>query len=159
MDIFLLVAAVLCLLVGFVGCVLPVLPGPPVSWVALLLLKFTHWGTGISWIWMLVFGVLVVGVTLLDYLIPAWGTKKLGGTRAGVWGATIGLIVGVFFPPVGLIFGPFFGALAGELIAGTPGKKSLKAAFGAFLGFLFGTGLKLIACTWITIYFVIAGFT
>jgi uncharacterized protein YqgC (DUF456 family) len=155
-DILLLIAAILCLLFGFAGCVIPVLPGPPTAWLALLLLKFTEkWGDSMSWTWIAVFAAIALIVTILDYLAPAWGVKKLGGTRAGTWGATIGLIVGLFFMPVGLILGPFLGALAGELLTGMPGKNSLKSALGAFIGFLFGTGLKLISCTWITFYFII----
>ena len=154
-DILLLVAALLCLLIGFAGCVLPVLPGPPAAWVALLLLKFTYWGASMSWNWIVVFAVVVLVVTLLDYWAPAWGVKKLGGTRAGVWGATAGLIVGLFFLPVGLVLGPFLGALLGEWLNGASGKNSLKAALGAFAGFLFGTGLKLIACLWIVVYFTL----
>jgi uncharacterized protein YqgC (DUF456 family) len=158
MDILLLVAAALCLLVGFAGCVLPILPGPPVSWVALLLLKWTSFGSGLSWTWIAVLAGLALAVTVLDYLMPAWGTKKLGGTRAGSRGAVVGLMVGLFFGLPGLFFGPFLGALTGELIAGTPGRRSLWAAFGAFIGFLFGVGFKLIVCSWISLYFAVQFF-
>ncbi|MDR1680629.1 MAG: DUF456 domain-containing protein [Prevotellaceae bacterium] len=157
-DILLLVAAILCLLIGFVGCLIPMLPGPPAAWVALPLLKFTHWGDGMLWPWIVVFAALALIVTVLDYWAPAWGVKKLGGTRAGTWGATAGLIVGLFFLPMGIILGPFLGALLGELLTGTPGKNSLKSALGAFIGFLFGTGLKFISCTWIAFYFILCLF-
>ncbi len=153
MDIFFLIVAVLCLLTGFVGCIAPALPGPPVSWVGLLLLKFTRFGAEVSWVWIAVLAAVVIFVTVLDYLIPMWGTKKFNGTKAGSWGAGIGMFIGIFFAPLGIILGPFLGAFVFELFAGKSGKHSSKAAFGAFLGFLFGIGLKLIACAWIMAYF------
>jgi uncharacterized protein YqgC (DUF456 family) len=153
-DVVLLIAAILCLLLGFVGCIVPALPGPPIGFAALLLIKFARWGADASWTWIVLFGALTLLVTVLDYWIPAWGTKKFGGTRGGVWGASIGMVVGLFFPPAGIILGPFIGAFTGEMIAGTPGKKSIRAAFGAFLGFLGGIGMKVIVCICITIYFI-----
>ncbi len=158
MDIVLLIVAILCLVVGLLGCLLPVLPGPPVSWVALLLLKFTHYGAGMSWFTMWLLLLVVVVVSILDYIVPVWGTRKFGGTKAGMWGASIGLVVGLFFSPWGIILGPFIGALVAELIAGSSGAKSFKAAIGAFIGFLFGTGLKLFSSVWITIYFFVSLF-
>lgn len=153
MDIFLLITGIIFVIVGFVGCVAPVLPGPPISWVGLLLLKFTRFGADITWTWILILAAVVALVTILDYVVPAWGTKKFGGTAAGTWGSTIGLLVGLFFSPVGIIIGPFIGAFIGELLAGKSTKHSLRAAFGAFFGFLLGIGLKLIACAWIAVYF------
>ncbi|MDR1679860.1 MAG: DUF456 domain-containing protein [Prevotellaceae bacterium] len=155
MDIFLLVVAVLCLLIGFVGCIAPALPGPPISWLGLLLLKFSSFGAEVSWVWIAVLAAVVIVVTVLDYIVPVWGTKKFGGTKAGSWGAGVGILIGMFFAPLGIIIGPFLGAFAFELLAGKSSKHSLKAAFGAFLGFLFGVGLKLIACAWIAVYFCI----
>jgi len=155
MDYFLLLMAILCLIMGFIGSILPALPGPPLSWVGLLLFKFSRFGAEVTWRWIAVFAGIVILVTILDYIVPAWGTKKMGGTKAGSWGATIGLIIGIFFSPWGIILGPFLGAFVGELMVGTSGEHSLKAAFGAFIGFLFGVGVKLVACAWITGYFVV----
>ncbi len=155
MDIFLLIVAILCLIIGFAGSVLPALPGPPISWVGLLLVKFTHFGADITWVWIAAFAAVVIIVSVLDYVVPAWGTKKFGGSKAGTWGATIGLIFGLFFSPWGIILGPFLGAFVGELLAGSSSKHSLKAALGAFMGFLFGVGLKLIVCGWIAVYLVV----
>jgi uncharacterized protein YqgC (DUF456 family) len=154
MDIFLLIIAILCLIVGFIGSVAPALPGPPVSWVGLLLAKFTHFGAGIAWNWIIGFAVVVFIVSVLDYIVPICGTRKFGGTRAGTLGSTVGLIVGIFFSPWGIIAGPFLGAFIAELLAGSSGRHSLKAALGAFVGFLCGVGLKLIVCAWIAVYFV-----
>ncbi len=105
-------------------------------------------------------GIIAAVVFALDYVVPAWGTKKLGGTKAGVRGSTIGLILGLLVTlvfPIGFIavlVGPFVGAYIGEKNAGTGDGKALKAAFGSFFGFLVGTGLKVIyAC--VCIFYVV----
>jgi len=154
-DYFLLITGSFMMLAGILGCLLPVLPGPPLSWVGLLLLNISRFGN-FSFQFMLTMAVVAVVVTILDYLVPVWGTKRFGGSRAGVWGATLGLIGGIFFmPPVGIILGPFLGALIGELIIGTDSRASLRSAFGSFVGFILGTGLKLIASSVMTWYFVV----
>ncbi len=144
MDIALLVLGFILMLVGILGSFLPVLPGPPVSWLGLLLLYLTKavpddwWMLGIT----LFFALLI---TVMDYVIPAMGTKKFGGSKAGMLGTVIGLLVAIFFPilgPFGIIIWPFVGALVGELINKADQKTALKAAFGSFLGFLTGTFMK-----------------
>lgn len=150
MDILLSSLGVILILVGLAGCIIPAIPGPPISFVGLLVLHFTKYvqlseNTLITW------GVIAVLVTIIDNVVPIWGTKKFGGTKRGVWGSIIGLLVGmIFFPPVGIILGPFAGAVLGELSAGQDRNKALKAGFGAFIGFLLGTGLKLVVSGWIT---------
>jgi uncharacterized protein YqgC (DUF456 family) len=154
-DYFLLIAGSLMMLVGILGCLLPVLPGPPLSWVGLLLLNISRFGN-FSFQFLVIMAVVAVVVTVLDYVVPVWGTKRFGGSRAGIWGATLGLIGGIFFmPPAGIILGPFLGALIGELIIGTDSRASVRSAFGSFVGFLLGTGLKLIASFVMTWYFVV----
>ena len=148
MDILLIVLGLVCVVVGILGCFLPIIPGPPISYLGLLLVHWTERAeidSNTLWIWAFV----TIGVTALDYVVPIWGTKKFGGTKRGVWGSTIGLIVGLFFfPPFGIIIGPFVGAFLGEMSAGQDNKKALKAAFGSFLGFVAGTLLKLIVSGW-----------
>ena len=153
MDIFLLIFSAVLIIVGLVGCVLPILPGPPISYVGLLLLHISPYGN-FSTKNLIFFAVISVLVTILDYVIPVWGTKKFGGSKRGQWGATIGLIVGLFFGPIGLILGPFAGAFIGELSIGRDSNAALKSAFGSFLGFLLGTGVKLITSSVMTYIFV-----
>lgn len=144
MDIALLILGFILMLTGILGSFLPVLPGPPVSWLGLLLLYLTN---AIPNDWVLLGITLVVALVVfaMDYVIPVMGTKKFGGSKAGMAGTTIGLLVALFFPILG-IFGiivwPFIGAVAGELINKADQKTALKAAFGSFLGFLTGTFLK-----------------
>ena len=156
LDIILIVVAIACLLVGIIGCIVPVLPGPPISWLSLLLLKFTNiYGSGIPWSWLIIWGIIVIVVTILDYCIPGWGIKKAGGSKTGIWGGTIGIIIGLFFAPWGIILGPFIGALIGELCIGKGHVRSFRSASGAFLGFLLSTGIKLLTCGLITAHFII----
>ena len=153
MDIFLIILAGLCLLVGLAGSVLPVLPGVPISYVGILLLHFTS-NIQFSIKFLIFWAVIVVLVQVLDYYIPIWGTKKFGGTKKGVWGSVIGMFVGLFFGPWGIILGPFIGAIIGEVIAGKKFKLAIKAGFGAFIGFLFGTIAKLIVGGFLIFYYV-----
>ncbi|WP_299325377.1 DUF456 domain-containing protein [uncultured Maribacter sp.] len=144
MDIFLLVLGFILMLVGIFGSFLPVLPGPPISWVGLLLLYSTSAIT-MNWTFLGITLAIALIVFGLDYVIPAIGTKKFGGTKAGVIGTTVGLLVALIFPilgPFGIIVWPFVGALVGELLNKADKKTATKAAFGSFLGFLTGTFLK-----------------
>lgn len=146
MDIALLIVGFVFMLVGILGSFLPVLPGPPISWFGLLLLYLTKAIPNNWWVLGVTLAVALV-VFALDYIIPAMGTKKFGGTKAGMIGTTIGLLVAIFFPilgPLGIIIWPFVGALVGELLNKADKKTATKAAFGSFLGFLTGTFLKFV---------------
>ncbi|NJM16743.1 MAG: DUF456 domain-containing protein [Bacteroidales bacterium] len=147
MDTLLLIAAFILLVIGLLGCILPVIPGPPISFFGILLAHFTS-KIQFSKINLIIFAALAITVTILDYVVPVWGTKKFGGSKAGQWGSTIGMIAGMlFFGPFGLILGPFLGALVAELITGKTNKEALSSGFGSLVGFLLGTGLKLAAAT------------
>ena len=154
MDILLIILGAICMIVGVLGCFLPIIPGPPISFAGLLLLSWTEkspFDFNTLWVW----GIVAAGVTALDYVIPIYGTKKFGGTKRGVWGSTIGLIVGLFFGPWGIILGPFIGAFLGEMSSGkSDNKAAVKAAFGAFIGFIVGVLCKLIASGWMAWLFI-----
>jgi len=153
MDYFLIATGIALLIIGIAGCALPVLPGPPLSYVALLLLHFTE-RHSFSGNFLLTWGIITAAVTLIDYWIPVWGAKKFGASRIGVWGSVIGLLIGlIFFPPFGIILGPFAGAVVGELLSGKNSRLAVKAGFGSFVGFLSGIMLKLIASGMMTWYF------
>lgn len=144
MDQTWIIIGIVLMLVGIAGNILPMLPGTPLCYLALLLQQFRE-PRPFTTTFLLVWGVVVVVVMLLDYFIPVYGTKKWGGSRYGIWGCTLGLLVGFFAGPMGVILGPLIGAFIGEMIASKDSAVAMRAAMGAFIGFLFSTLIKLVA--------------
>jgi uncharacterized protein len=157
-DYILLIFGIILMIIGIIGCLVPVLPGPPLSFLGLLLLHFTRFGSGTVTVLtnpvLYTLGVIAVVVTIMDYVVPVWGTKKFGGSKYGTRGATIGLIIGFFLGPLGIILGPLIGAFVGEMIFKDDLGYAFKAGFGSLLGFLTGIGLKLAASILMTYYFI-----
>ena len=156
MDILLIITGFLLMILGVAGSLLPVLPGPPLSYLGLLLLHFTT-KINFSSKFLISWGIITILVSILDYIIPIWGTKFFGGSKYGVWGSMAGLLAGVCFPPFGVIIGPLIGAFAGEILAGNK-ENALKAGFGSFLGFIAGTIVKLLVSIIMFYYFIAALF-
>ena len=157
MDIFLIGLSIICLVVGLLGCILPMLPGPPLAYVGLLLLHATEYAQFSSiQLWSCLFAVIVVQI--LDYITPILGSKYSGGTKWGNWGCVIGTIMGVFFLPLGIIIGPFIGAIVGELLGGRGLSQAMKAGLGSLVGFLLGTVVKLLLCGYLVYLFIVEVF-
>lgn len=150
MDVFLLIIAFILMLIGIIGCIVPGLPGTPIAYIGLWIAQATE-QVDFSWQFLLIWGVVTIVVSILDYVVPAWGTKRFGGTRYGVWGSTIGVFVGLFFGALGVILGPLVGAVIGEMISGKAFEEAVKAGWGSFVGILFGTIIKLICCGLMTV--------
>lgn len=153
MDIALSIAAFILAILGIVGCIVPALPGVLLSFAGLLCAWFTSYSSMSAtalWLWLAV----VVVVSAADYYLPAWMTRRFGGSRAGAIGATVGVFAGFFFfPPVGIVLGPFAGAVLGELINDKQDvAKAFKVGFGSFLSFVVGTGLKLVVAIGILVH-------
>jgi uncharacterized protein YqgC (DUF456 family) len=143
MDLLWTVMACCLMIAGLVGSVLPLLPGPPLSYLGMLVLQLREqpaFTTKFLVIWL----VVVISIQVLDYVVPIYGTKKFGGTKYGLWGCAIGLVGGFWLGPVGIIAGPFIGAFVGELLANSQSEMALRAAIGSFIGFVFSTLLKLV---------------
>ncbi len=156
MDVLLIVIGVILLVLGIVGSFVPMLPGPPLSYLSLLLLQFTSYHPFTAR-FLVIWAVVTAAIVVVDYVVPAYGTRVFGGTKKGQWGAVIGVFAGIFFfPPIGIIVGPFLGALIGEMLAGKQSGDAFRAAFGSFLGFLAGTFMKL-ALSLIFVYYFIRG--
>lgn len=155
MDYFLIILAGIFVLIGLLGAVVPILPGAPLSYLGILLLHFSS-KYSFTNSFLIFWAITVVLVQVLDFLIPIWGTKKFGGSKQGVWGSTLGLFAGLFLGPIGIVLGPFVGALLGELSVNKNSKQAMRAAFGAFLGFVVGTLSKIIVCGFMIYYYVIA---
>ncbi|MEX0719326.1 MAG: DUF456 domain-containing protein [Balneolaceae bacterium] len=144
MELIWIILGAALIIIGLVGAFLPIIPGLPFSYLGLIILQLVHHPFG--FMFFLVWGIIVVLLSfVLDSAIPAWSTAKFGGSPFGITGSVAGLVVGIFFPPLGFIFGPLIGAFIGEIIAGNKSDKALKSAFGAFIGFMAATGLKVIA--------------
>ncbi|HIY69370.1 MAG TPA: DUF456 domain-containing protein [Candidatus Alistipes intestinigallinarum] len=153
MDILLSISAFLLAILGIAGCIVPALPGTLLSYGGLLCAYFTSYsqmGLAALWVWLAV----CIVVSVADYFLPAWMTKRFGGSRAGSIGATVGVFVGFFFlPPIGIILGPFLGAVIGELLHDRNDRaKALVVGVGSFLSFIVGTGIKLIASIGILVH-------
>ncbi|HEY5688252.1 MAG TPA: DUF456 domain-containing protein [Yeosuana sp.] len=144
MDILLVIISALFIVVGLFGSVLPIIPGPPLSWLGLLILHLTK-AVQMSSSLLVITGIIATIIFIMDYMIPAMGAKKFGGSRSGMIGTTIGLVVGLLSPiPGGIIIGPFLGAFIGEMLNKNNSKTAFKAAIGSFIGFLASTFIKFI---------------
>jgi uncharacterized protein len=153
MDYILLILGIVLMLIGIIGCLVPVLPGPPLSYAGIILLHLSRFGHFTTTA-LIVFAVITIVVSVLDYIVPIWGTRKFGGSKYGTKGATIGLIIGIFLGPAGIIIGSLAGAMVGELIFKDDLKYAVKAGFGSLLSFMTGVGLKLAASLVMTFYFI-----
>ena len=150
-----IILGIILMLLGIAGTIFPLLPGPPLCYLALLLQQFRE-HKPFSLQFMLIWGGIVLLVLLLDYLVPVYGTKKFGGSKYGIWGCSLGFIAAFWLGPWGIILGPFVGAFIGEWLANRDSTQALKAAMGSFTGFLFGTLLKLVTCLVMAYYFIAA---
>lgn len=150
MEILIIIIIGVLLLLGIIGSVIPVLPGPPLSYIALLLYHFfinTINGDSILWI-----GVVVVVVTILDYYLQIYGVKKAGGGKYAIRGSVVGMLLGIFFfAALGILVGAFIGAYIGAKMEAS--KHEVKIAFGALWGFISATILKL--CTSFYIIYIL----
>ena len=144
-------------LLGIAGCVLPVLPGPALSFLGLLLLGLLkQFSPPLTPTLIIVMAILTIVVTIGDYVIPLWGAKRYGATKWGIWGSVIGMAIGIFFSPLGMLLGAFVGAVMVEWLVQKEKSKALKAGWGVFIGGLAGTALKL-GVSGMTAYYFIRG--
>jgi hypothetical protein len=148
------IIGILLIILGIIGCVVPGLPGPPLSYLALISLSISKKWEVFSPEFLIAMAGLTILVTAIDFVIPAFGAKKFGASKFGFWGAVIGMIVGFFyFPPLGIIIGAFLGAFVGEVISGKQTYGAFKAGWGVFIGIITGTVLKLVVSGIMTFYF------
>lgn len=155
MDIFLLILGGCLMFLGLVGSFLPVLPGPFTGWLGLLVLHLTN-AIPMNWTFLGITLAIALFIWILDYIIPAMGTKKFGGSRSGAIGTTVGLLIGLFSPiPFGFIIGAFVGAFIGEMMHDSKdAKRAIRASFGSFLGFLFSTTVKFLVSLVFFVFFI-----
>ena len=158
MSVILIASGLLLCTAGLAGCVLPIIPGPPVSYIGLLLVCWAD--ASVNWTLVIVMGVITAVVTVFDYAMPVMGARKYGASQWGVGGSMLGMLIGLFFiPPFGIFIGTFIGAVLGELLAGKKYQQALKAGWGTFAGTMAGTLLKLVTCAVLLGYGVYLLFT
>jgi len=164
MELVVIIVSILLIIAGFIGSIFPVIPGPPIAYLGLIVLLFAdefriQLATN-NYFNLISMGVVTVLITALDFYLPVWGTKKFGGSSSGTRGSTYGLVIAVVLTILTsgmgillLIFGPFLGAYFGEKYAGNSNEVALKSAVGSFLGFISGTFIKLVLVTLVALYF------
>jgi uncharacterized protein YqgC (DUF456 family) len=158
--VVLVILGFVLLALGIIGCVLPAIPGPPLSYAALILLSFIRRWQAFSPTLLIILGVCTVGVTLLDFFLPVLASKRKGASKVGIWGSIIGMLAGmIFFPPFGMVLGTFAGAVIGELIFSKHRENALRAGWGVFLGTMLGIALKLAVSGAIAFYYIRAVIT
>jgi uncharacterized protein YqgC (DUF456 family) len=142
MEIALIIAAILLAFTGILGCIVPGLPGPPLNYVSILLVQWAF--SPFSSSFLIWWAVIVLLITIIDYVLPVWVSKKFGASRAGIIGSIAGMLIGMIFPPIGIIAGLIAGAVIGDLISGKRLNEAVYSGFGTAFGTLMSTGLKLI---------------
>jgi uncharacterized protein YqgC (DUF456 family) len=145
------------MLLGLAGSILPILPGPPLSFIGLFLLALSkHFSPPLTPTLVIIMAVVTILVVVMDYIIPLLGAKRYGASKWGVWGSVLGMVIGMFWSPFGMLAGAFIGAVAAELLAGKKHWEALRAGWGVVMGTLFATVLRLGVSGMMTYYFVLA---
>ena len=158
--ILLIILGFILICAGIIGCVLPIVPGPPLVYLSLIFISIARKWEAFSPVFLIVMGVITAVVTALDYVLPLFTAKKYGASKYGVWGAVLGMLLGaIFFPPFGLLIGAFLGAVGFELIFNEEAKQSMKAGLGVFIGIISGIFVKLGASGVMAYFFIKAVFT
>jgi len=159
LTIFLLSLGFIIALIAIAGSILPVIPGPPLSLLSLLIISFEKDWQPFSSNFLIIMGIIALVLVVIDYIVPAIGAKKFGASRIGLAGSIIGMIIGFFvFPPFGIFIGTFLGAVIGELISGKKGEAAIKIGIGTFVGNLAGIALKLSFSIFILVMYISALF-
>lgn len=158
--VFAIIIASILIVLGLVGCILPILPGPPLSFIGLIIMAFVRdFSPPITISVLIVLGFLALIAAVLDYIIPAIGAKRYGASRWGVTGSILGMFIGIFFfPPLGILIGSFLGAFLFELFSGKDRRAAFRAGKGVLIGSFLAFTFKLMVSGVITYYFVVALF-
>jgi len=166
-QILVTILIILLVVLSFIGCIVPAIPGPVLTYGAMVLGHFFSGYMNFNTSTLITAGIFAIGVQALDQIIPVIGTKKLGGTKHGVRGSIIGLIVAIVVLPllgitlgpfgiIGILAGPFAGAYIGERYSGQNNERALRSALGSFLGFAAGTLMKLAVAITLTVVIILA---
>jgi uncharacterized protein YqgC (DUF456 family) len=145
------------MLLGLAGSVLPVLPGPPLSFIGIFLLALLkHFSPPLTPTLVIILAIITILVIAMDYVIPLLGAKRYGASKWGVWGSVLGMAVGIFWSPFAMLLGAFVGAVVVEWLVGKKNGEALRAGWGVVMGTLFATILRLGVSGMMTYFFVLA---
>jgi uncharacterized protein YqgC (DUF456 family) len=157
LEVIVIMMGAILILLGLAGSVLPILPGPPLSFIGIFLLALTrNFSPPLTPTLLIIMLAITIAVTVVDYFLPLIGAKKYGASKWGIYGSILGMIIGAFFSPFGILLGAFIGAVLVEWIVSRKEKQALRAGWGIFIGSLLGTILKLGASGIMAYYFIIA---
>jgi uncharacterized protein YqgC (DUF456 family) len=144
LEIFFIILGILLALAGFIGCILPVIPGPPLSYLALIALSYARDWEVFSATFLIIMAILMIIVMILDYVVPVIGASRFGASKFGISLSIVGMFLGIFFfPPWGIFIGAFIGGVVGEILQGRRGREALKVGWGIFVGNMLSIGIKL----------------
>ena len=152
-DLWYWLAAILMIIAGIAGTILPALPGPPLVFGGLLLAAWIDGFQKVGVATMVVLGVVTVVAAVIDLIAGVYGAKRVGASRAALVGASLGTVLGFFFGVPGLVFGPFAGALAGELLARGSASRAGRVAVATWIGLAIAVAIKLaLVCAMIGLF-------
>jgi hypothetical protein len=156
LTILLLIFGFAALLIGMAGCVLPVIPGPLVAFLSLVIMDLAKDWQAFPMTFLLVMGIIALLLSLLlDYLVSLAGARKYGASRAGLWGSVIGMLIGViFFPPLGIFLGALVGAVVAEVLVGKKTGQAMRVGWGIFLGNMVGIVIKFAYCLMVLFFYI-----
>ena len=155
-GITIIISSILMLL-GLAGSVLPILPGPPLSFIGLFVLALLkHFSPPLTPTLVIILAIVTIIVIVMDYIIPLMGAKRYGASKWGVWGSVLGMAIGIFWSPFAMLVGAFIGAVVVEWLVGKKKGEALRAGWGVLMGTLFATILRLGVSGMMTYYFVLA---
>ncbi len=158
-ETLLLIVGLIIAIAGIIGCIIPALPGPPLNFIALIFVELLN-DSIFSAKLLIIYLLLTILITVLDYILPSIGSKAFGVSKYGVWGSFAGMIIGmIFFPPFGMILGIIIGAITGELLAGKSNSEALKAGWATFAISIFMIVAKLSLSLLMTYHFVKGAFS
>ena len=145
------------MLLGLAGSILPILPGPPLSFIGLFLLALLkHFSPPLTPTLVIILAIVTILVVVMDYILPLLGAKRYGASKWGVWGSIVGMVIGIFLSPLAMLLGAFIGAVVAEWLVGKKKGEALRAGWGVMMGTLFATIVRLGVSGMIIYYFVIA---
>jgi uncharacterized protein YqgC (DUF456 family) len=145
------------MLLGLAGSILPILPGPPLSFIGIFILALLkHFSPPLTPTLVIILAIVAILVVVMDYITPLIGAKRYGASKWGVWGSVLGMAIGIFWSPFAMLVGAFIGAVVAELLVGKKKGEALRAGWGVVIGTLLATILRLGVSGMMTYYFILA---